>query len=470
MTPRIAPGSWRQTGLVNAAIARAAGRVAGTGPLNLFTTLGRHRGLFQGWLWFAGRLMPGGKLPRADTELVILRVAHITGCEYEWRHHESMAQSVGLSAADVARTREGADARGWSPRQALLLRAADEMHAQRVISDDLWATLSEEFSDVELIELCMLIAHYEMLAMTILSLGIQADNVPAARAGADSELAGKRVLITGAARGIGAATARRLYSRGAQVVVAGIEPEQLAQVARDCGDGLAVVCDVRDRGQVEAAVEAAVEHLGGLDIVIANAGVAAQLPLLGGDPAVFERTVEVNLLGVYYTLRAAAPHIAHPNGYALAISSLAAAVHAPMLGAYSATKAGVEALGDTLRIELASSGAKVGVAYFAELDTDMTRRGFGTEAAGAMKVESPFTRVAPLSAGLDAIERGVIRRSRRVVAPGWVGPVLPIRMIVQRIVDLAARRGLDAALEIARGENAPLTTELPDLAVAGADS
>ena len=89
---------------------------------------------------------------------------------------------------------------------------------------------------------------------------------------------------------------------------------------------------------------------------------------MGGDPQVFERTIEVNLLGTYYTLRAAAPHIAHPGGYALAISSLAAAVHPPLLGAYSASKAGVEALADALRIELLHTGARVGVAYFAELE------------------------------------------------------------------------------------------------------
>src|SRR5262249_25258630 len=237
-------------------------------------------------------------------------------------------------------------------------------------------------------------------------------------------LVGRRVLITGAARGIGAATARRLYSRGARVVGAGIEPDLLVQVASDCGDALAVVCDVRDREQVETAVEAAVDHLGGLDVVIANAGVAAQLPLIGGDPDVFERTLAVNLYGVYYTLRAAGPHIAHERGYALAIASLAAALHLPLLGAYSASKAGVEALADSLRIELASSGAQVGVAYFGELDTDMTRRGFGTQAVS--KLELPggaLSRVAPLQAGVDAIERGVARRSRHVVAPGWVAPL-----------------------------------------------
>ncbi len=187
-----------------------------------------------------------------------------------------------------------------------------------------------------------------------------------------SALAERRVFITGAARGIGAATARRLHARGARVALAGLEPDILATVARECGDAPWLECDVRDRPQVEDAVELAVQRLGGLDVVVANAGTAAQLPILGGDPTVFERTIEVNLLGVYYTLRAAAPHIAHPRGYALAISSLAAAVHAPLLGAYSASKAGVEALADALRIELASSGARVGVAYFAELDTEMT--------------------------------------------------------------------------------------------------
>jgi NAD(P)-dependent dehydrogenase (short-subunit alcohol dehydrogenase family) len=278
-----------------------------------------------------------------------------------------------------------------------------------------------------------------------------------------SDLSGRRVLITGAARGIGAATARRLYERGARVVLAGIEPDALARTAAQCGDALAVVCDVRDREQVDAAVEGAVEHLRGLDVVVANAGVAAQLPLIGGDPEVFERTIEVNLLGVYYTLRAAGEHIAHERGYALAIASLAAAVHPPLLGAYSASKAGVEALADTLRIELAPSGARVGVGYFAELDTDMVRQGFGTAAAQRMAdVRRPGMRVAPLEAGIDAIERGIARRSRRVVAPRWVAPVLQTRMLAQRVIELATRSSIEDVLEIARGEDVPLTTPQPD--------
>jgi NAD(P)-dependent dehydrogenase (short-subunit alcohol dehydrogenase family) len=274
------------------------------------------------------------------------------------------------------------------------------------------------------------------------------------------EIAGRRIFITGAARGIGAATARRMNQCGVKVALAGLEPELLEEVARDCGDAPWFECDVTQREQVDAAVDDAVERLGGLDIVMANAGVAAQLPLVGGNPAVMEKTLAVNVLGVYYTLRAAGPHISHENGYALAVASLAAAVHVPLLGAYSASKAATEALGNTLRIEVAGTGAKVGVAYFGELDTDMTTRGFSTEAAGVLQENAPGVvgRVAPLEKGINAIERGIRKRSRRVYAPGWVGPVLPIRMVAQRAVDLGARRGLRKALEVAREEDAPLTT------------
>jgi len=275
-------------------------------------------------------------------------------------------------------------------------------------------------------------------------------------------LAGKRVLVTGAARGIGAALARRLHERGAHVAVIGLEPELLAQVAADCAGAPWADCNVAVRAQVDQAVQDMVERLGGLDVVVANAGVAAQLPLIGGDPAVLERTLQVNVLGAYYTLRAAGPHISHPEGYALAVASLAAAVQAPLMGAYSASKAAVEALGNTLRAEIRHSGAKVGVAYFAELDTDMTSRGFGTEAASKIVKDGPLARVAPLRVGIDAVERGIARRSRRVVAPAWVGPVLPIRMLAQRLIDVTSQRGLQEALRIARTENAPLTTLQPE--------
>lgn len=273
-------------------------------------------------------------------------------------------------------------------------------------------------------------------------------------------VADRRVLITGAARGIGAALARRLHERGARVALLGLEPDLLATVAEEC-DGPWRECDVTRRAQVDSTVAELVEELGGLDVVVANAGVGAQLAIVGGDPSVMERTLAVNVLGCYYTLRAAGEHVAHPGGYALAISSLAAAVQAPLLGAYSASKAAVEALGNTLRIELRGSGARVGVGYFAELDTDMTSRGFGTEAASKIAVGRAM-RVAPLEAGIDALERGIARRSRIVAAPRWVGPLLPFRMLAQPFVDRASQRGLAEALRIARSEQVELTTPQPD--------
>jgi NAD(P)-dependent dehydrogenase (short-subunit alcohol dehydrogenase family) len=274
-----------------------------------------------------------------------------------------------------------------------------------------------------------------------------------------SSLEGRRVLITGAARGIGAALAERLHQRGARVGLMGLEEDLLGSVAARCGDAWWARCDVTEREAVEEAVESAVGELGGLDVIVANAGVAAQLPIVGGDPEVMERTLAVNVLGVYYTLRAAGPHISHANGYALPIASVAAALHLPLMGAYCASKAGVEALGNSLRIELRPTGARVGVAYFAEIDTDMTNRGFGTEAAGALSAGfRPVMRVAPLRVAIDALERGIQRRARRVVAPRSAAPLLPLRMAVQPLVDRAVQRNLRKALEIARREHAPLTT------------
>lgn len=176
--PRIRPGTRDEIGLVNDAIVRAIGAATGGRPPNVFTTLARHRRLFRPWLRFAGRLMPGGTLPRADSELVILRVAHNCGSEYEWAHHERLGQAAGLTADEVERVREGADAEGWSPRRSLLLRAADELHSTRTIADELWAGLTTELAERELIELCLLIGHYEMLAMTLNALRVQPDAAP----------------------------------------------------------------------------------------------------------------------------------------------------------------------------------------------------------------------------------------------------------------------------------------------------
>ncbi|MFG1790829.1 SDR family NAD(P)-dependent oxidoreductase [Nocardia sp. NPDC049149] len=277
-----------------------------------------------------------------------------------------------------------------------------------------------------------------------------------------ASVAGRKVLITGAARGIGAALARQLHAHGAEVALLGLEAELLAEVASECGDAPWRYCDVGDAEQVDRVVQTLVDELGGLDVVVANAGVARQLPLIGGDPTVMEQTLAVNVLGVYYTVRAAGPHISHSNGYALLVSSLAAAVNLPLVGAYSASKAAVAVLGNTLRIEVAHTGAKVGIAYFAELDTDMTSRGFGTDAARAALGRSAVSGVAPLAPAIDAVERAIAQRRHRVVSPWWVGFALAFRPIAQRLVGLSFRRGVRRALEIARTEEAPFTTDQPD--------
>jgi alkylhydroperoxidase family enzyme len=178
---RIAPGTASDTGRVNFLIARALGLGLGTAAPNIFTTLGRHRRLFRRWLWFAGALMPGGRLPRADTELVILRAAHNCASDYEWRAHENLARNAGLTADQVQQVRTGPDAAGFSIRQRLLVQATDELHADRVLSDETWSELRGQLSDAELIELCMLVGHYEMLAMTLNSLGVQPDPPPPGR-------------------------------------------------------------------------------------------------------------------------------------------------------------------------------------------------------------------------------------------------------------------------------------------------
>jgi alkylhydroperoxidase family enzyme len=163
--------------LVNTAIVRLIGLAVRREPPHVFTTLARHRRLFRRWLWFAGGLMPRGTLPRRDTELVILRVAHNTGSEYEREQHEKIGRDVGMSVEEIARVREGAAASGWSERQVVLLETTDELHASQQIGDELWGRLRAQFGERELIELCMLVGHYEMLAMTLNSLRVQPDGI-----------------------------------------------------------------------------------------------------------------------------------------------------------------------------------------------------------------------------------------------------------------------------------------------------
>lgn len=274
-------------------------------------------------------------------------------------------------------------------------------------------------------------------------------------------VAGRKILITGAARGIGAALARRLAAHGAEVALLGLEPELLAEVAAECGDAPWRYCDVADRAQVERVVAALVAELGGLDVLVANAGIAKQMAMVGGDPTVLEETLAVNVLGVAYVVHAAGPRVAHPKGYVLMMSSISTAVQLPLAGAYSASAAAVEALAGTLRYELRHTGAKVGVSFFAEIDTEMTSRGFGTAAARSGLDGTSLTGVSPIGPAVAALHRAIARRRKTVVSPWWVALVLPLRPLAQLLVQRLLGARVARAVEIARTEDVPFTTPQP---------
>jgi NAD(P)-dependent dehydrogenase (short-subunit alcohol dehydrogenase family) len=265
----------------------------------------------------------------------------------------------------------------------------------------------------------------------------------------------KVVLITGASRGIGADAARRLAKRGAKVSLVGLEPELLAQVADEIGPEAAwFEADVTDWDALGRAVDATVEHFGGIDVVIANAGIAPFGTVATIDPGDFERTIEVNLLGVWRTVRTTLPHVIARQGYILPIASLAAALHPPMLAHYAATKAGVEAFSDSLRSEIAHTGTRVGVAYFSFIDTDMVREGLDSPAANVLRdaTPGPFSKTAPLSAAGRAIERGVERRADKVWAPRWVLPMTWLRGIMQPLSQRSNQDRIEEAVKLAEAD------------------
>jgi alkylhydroperoxidase family enzyme len=169
--PRIPPGRGRELGLFARALVPLMRRVSRGRSVNVFATLGRNRRFFRPWLMFATRLMPRGTLPRKDTELVILRTAVNCRARYEWEQHVGLARRAGLTREDVERVREGPAASGWGERQAAILNVVDELHRERFVSDATWLRASGHLSPEEMLELCMLTGHYEMVAMTLNSAG-----------------------------------------------------------------------------------------------------------------------------------------------------------------------------------------------------------------------------------------------------------------------------------------------------------
>jgi NAD(P)-dependent dehydrogenase (short-subunit alcohol dehydrogenase family) len=261
------------------------------------------------------------------------------------------------------------------------------------------------------------------------------------------DLKGRTVFITGAARGIGAESARRVAARGANVALVGLEPGELERVAAQCGTNAAwFECDVTDWDALGRAVEDAVERFGGIDVVMANAGIAAAGMVRSTDPAAFERTVEINLLGAWRTVRTCLPHVIERRGYVLVIASLAAALHAPGMAAYAASKAGVEAFANSLRVEVKRLGVDVGVGYFGFIDTDMVRGADAHPTLGGLRQEmpGPITKTYPVSDVGAAVVQGIEQRRRWVVVPPWIKTLLVLRTALAPLVD---RLSYDRAAE-----------------------
>lgn len=173
--PRITPGTRRDTGVLGWGVAGAAGLIARTNPPNLFLTMARAPKLFRGWLRFAGRLMPGGTLPRRESELVILRVAHLRACRYEFEHHVRLGRRAGVTPQDVAGVQTGSEDPRWSPREAALLRATEALVADRGMDDATWAALRDHLAEPQAVEFVLLVGHYDMLATFLLTLRVQPD-------------------------------------------------------------------------------------------------------------------------------------------------------------------------------------------------------------------------------------------------------------------------------------------------------
>lgn len=142
---------------------------------NVFSAIAKNRRLFVGWLAFAAQLMPFGTLPRRETELVILRVAHLRGCDYERAHHERLGARAGLTRAELYAVAGGPSAVGWAPRDRLLLETADALVRDRELPPPLEARLAAELDEAGRVELVMLVAHYDMLATVIAALRVAPD-------------------------------------------------------------------------------------------------------------------------------------------------------------------------------------------------------------------------------------------------------------------------------------------------------
>jgi len=242
------------------------------------------------------------------------------------------------------------------------------------------------------------------------------------------------ILITGAARGLGAALAVKLAERGARLALVGLEREELARTAAACDRARSHSsasptptwhADVTDHARMSEVAAQVLAHFGRIDVVIANAGIALGGPTTHTDPQAFDRVIEVNLLGSITTARAFLPALVQSKGYLLQIASLAAIAPAPLMAAYCASKSGVEAFAHCLRAEVAHQGVQVGVAYLTWTDTDMVRAADEDPVLKEMRARLPWpaNRTAALAPAVERIAKAIAKRKAHVYAQPWIRPL-----------------------------------------------
>jgi NAD(P)-dependent dehydrogenase (short-subunit alcohol dehydrogenase family) len=254
------------------------------------------------------------------------------------------------------------------------------------------------------------------------------------------DLNGKVALVTGAARGIGFETARQTHMRGASVAVLDLDADQAREAAERIGPrAIGIGADVTDQGAMMAAVAEVVEKLGGLDVAVANAGIAqsrlATARGISGEE--WERVFEVDLLGVWRTARAALPQIVERRGQIVVVSSVYAFANGMGNTPYAVAKAGVESLGRALRVELAAHGASATVAYFGWVDTKLVQDAFAQPDAGRLNEFTPdflLKRITPEEAGAGLV-RGIEERAPRVFVPKWWRYISALRGLINPLLD-----------------------------------
>jgi NAD(P)-dependent dehydrogenase (short-subunit alcohol dehydrogenase family) len=260
-----------------------------------------------------------------------------------------------------------------------------------------------------------------------------------------SSVRGKVVFITGGAAGVGAEVAHRLHAKGAKLVLTDIDEELLARQRDELGTDrvLTVAADVRDLAAMQGAAAAAAERFGGIDIVLANAGIASYGSVLQVDPEAFKRVLDINVLGVFHTVRATLPSVIERRGYVLIVSSLAAYAAAPGLAPYNASKAAVEHFANALRLEVAHRGVDVGSAHMSWIDTALVRDSkadMSTFGEMLSRLPGPLKTTTSVARCGEAFVKGIEGRRTRVNCPGWVGLVRWLRPILStRVGEMPVR-------------------------------